>query len=346
MKKILLLILSVVSTCSLFADSHDARKRITVNNRVLASVNGNVISVIDVKKKMDMIIYQHYPQYLEVPEARYEFYNSHWREVLNDLIDRELMIADSEEKGFPISSGDVREELEEIFGPEVMLNLDNAGLTLDEAWKMVKADITIRRMLYYQVRMRITPQITPNEIRRAYEEASKTIGSQKECVWRCLTLKSNDTNAASSYAEKLRCLLVDDNISLDQLQEELDKRAMADPQIQLLISQPFRQKQSELSSNLQELLLNMKEGTYSKPQLQSSRSDPNPVVRIYYVQEIKAEKIPSLQEMEPSLREEITQVMTIKKTDEYLDNLRRHFHLSKDQIEKGLPVNFQPFMLK
>lgn len=347
MKKVLLVVFGLFVTCSLFADSPEgARRRITINNRVLASVNGKVISVVDVKKKMDMILYQNYPQYMDVPEAKYEFYTSHWKEVLNDLIDRELMIADSEEKGFPISSGDVREELEEIFGPDVMLNLDNAGLTLDEAWGIVKADIIIRRMLYYQVRMRITPQITPSEIRKAYDERIKSIGMQKECVWRCLTVKSNDTAAATAYAEKLKGLLADEQISLDTLQEELEKRGIADPQMQLLISQPFRQKQAELSSALQELLLTMQEGTYSKPQLQSTRSDPKPVVRVYYVQELKAEKIPSLQEMEPELREEITQELTTKKTAIYLDDLRRHFHLSKEQIEKELPVNFQPFVMK
>ncbi len=347
MKKILLFLLCVVASCSLFADGmQEPRRRIGVNNRVLASVNGTVISVVDVKKKMDMILYQNYPQYLEMPEARFEFYSSHWREVLNDLIDRELMIADSEEKGFPISSGDVREELEEIFGPDVMLNLDNAGLTLDEAWAMVKADITIRRMLYYQVRMRITPQITPKDIRKAYDQQVAVIGSQKECLWRCLTLKSTDTNVATAYAEKLRVLLEEENVALDSLEAELEKREIQDPQVQLLISQSFRQKQGELSSSLQELLLTMSEGSYSKPQLQSSRSDPNPVVRIYFVEEIRAEEIPSLQEMEAQLREEITQEMTVKKTAVYLDNLRHHFHISKEQIEKELPLNFQPFVLK
>lgn len=344
MKKVFCFIVVLCVSATLFAET--PRKRITVNNRVLASVNGNVISVIDVKKKMDMLLFQHYPQYLDVPEARYEFYTSHWRQVLNDLIDRELMIADAEEKAFPTSSGDIREELEEVFGPDVMVNLDNAGLTLDEAWKMVKADITIRRMLYFQVRMRIQPQITPNEIRKAYEEYVKTVSAQKECVWRCITLKSQDTNSALAHAETLTALVTDEKVGLDSLQEEVEKRNLQHPEVQMLISQPFRQKQEELSSSLQELLLSMQEGSYSKPQLQTTRSDPKPVVRIYYVQELRAEKIASLQEMEPVLREEITQEMTAKKTAAYLDDLRRHFHLSKEQIEKELPINFQPFALK
>lgn len=327
-------------------DAGAPRRRVTVNNRVLASINGKVISVIDVMKKMDMILYQNYPQYLDIPEARYDYYTKNWKEVLKDLIDRELIIADAEEKNFPVSSGDVREELEEIFGPEVMINLDNTGLTLDEAWQMVKSEILIRRMMYYQVRMRIYQQITPNEVRKAYDELIRTRGLQQECVWQCLTIKSGDTKLAVEHAEKIQELLSKEKISLEGLQNELEARKMSHPQVQIISSQLFRQKQSELSSSLQELLLSMQAGSYSKPQLQTTRSEKNPVVRIYYVQEITAEKIPSLQELEPKIREDITQKMVAERTQSYLAELRRHYHISKEQIDKELPENFQPFILK
>jgi len=346
MKRIVFLLL--LSFCGLLQadEATPARRRVTVNNRVLASINGKVISVIDVMKKMDLMLYQSYPQYLEVPEARYDYYSRHWKEVLKDLIDRELIIADAEEKNFPVSSGDVREELEEIFGPDVMINLDNTGLTLDEAWQMVKSEILIRRMMYYQVRMRIYQQITPNEVRKSYDEEIRSRGLQKECVWQCLTVKSSDTKLALEQAEKFKALLADEKIAFDSLQQELDARKMLHPDVQIIASQLFRQKQSELAPALQELLLSMQPGSYSKPQMQTTRSEKNPVVRIYYVHEIKAEKVPTLQELEPTLREEITQRMVAEKTQGYLAELRRHFHISKEQIEKDLPDNFQPFSLK
>ena len=327
------------------AQETQAKRKITVNNRVLASVNGKVISVVDVMKKMDMLLYQMYPHYLEVPQARYEFYNAHWREVLSDLIDRELVIADAEEKNFPVSSGDVREELEAIFGPNVMINLDNAGLTSDDAWQMVKADILIRRMLYLQVRSHIYAQITPTEVRKAYDEYIKDKTGQTECVWQCLTLKSKDTNAAMKHAEKLRMILVDEKVPIESLEAELEKRGLKAGDIQMTLSQAFSQKQNELSPALQELLLKMDPGTYSLPQLQTSRAEQNPVVRLYYVIEIKQDKIPTVQELDAQLREELTQKMSEVKTAEYFGGLRRHFHLSKEQIEKDLPPDFRPFTL-
>ena len=71
--------------------------QIIINNRVLARVNGKPISVIDVMKKMDMIFLRQYPEYAEVPQARFQFYELSWKHVLEDLIDKELILADAEE---------------------------------------------------------------------------------------------------------------------------------------------------------------------------------------------------------------------------------------------------------
>lgn len=347
MRKFLLILLCVFAgTGSLFSAQEAApRKKIMVNNRVLASINGKVISVVDVMKKMDMLIYQTYPQYLNVTEARYEFYNAHWKNVLSDLLDRELVLADAEEKNFPVSSGDIREELELIFGPDVMINLDNAGLTHDEAWQMVKADIVIRRMLYLQVRSHIYAQITPVEVRKAYEEHVKNRTGQTECIWQCLTVKSNDSNASMKYAEKLRKLLVDEKVPLVELEAEVEKRGLKSEDVQMTVSQVFRQKQNELAPSLQDLLLKMKTGDFSLPQLVPSRSEQHPVVRIYSVLEVKQDKVPTLQEMDAEIREELTEKLSQAKTLEYFAELRRHFHLSKEQIDKELPADFRPFTI-
>ncbi len=53
-----------------------------------------------------------------------------------------------------------------------------------------------------------------------------------------------------------------------------------------------------------------------------------------------------MQELEPVIREQLTEALVAKKTATYLEDLRYHFHLSKEQIERELPVNFQPFTLK
>lgn len=320
------------------------QKRVRVHNRVVAHVNGKTISVIDLMKKMDMILFQNYPQYLEVPEARFQFYMSQWRSVLSEWIDRELVLADAAEKKFEVSSGDVREELEEIFGPDMMINLDSTGLTLDEAFSMLKDEITIRRMLFMQVRQRVYPQVTPAEVRKAYAEYVNQLSNQKECTWSAISVKSSDMKEAALFAETIYSLLTNEKIPQDALQDELAKRGLSKESIQVTVSQPFRQKSTELTGAQQELFFSMKKGEYCLPQLQKSRSGD--VVRIYYIHDIVSSEIPPLEAVQTTLREEIAERLTQQKTEDYYKELRRHFHVVKEDIENELPENFQPFELR
>jgi hypothetical protein len=326
--------------------AQEPSKKVLVNNRVLAVVNGKVISVVDLMKKMDMMLYQYYPDYLEIPEARYQFYSSQWKELLSDVIDKELVIADAESKQFEISSGDVREELEEIFGPNVMINLDSAGLSMDEAWKLVKAEITIRRMMGYQVRQKILPQITPGVVKKAYQERVKALADQTEATWLSITIKCSNTAKAEKVAQAAYKLIVEEKIAHDKVEAVLVERSLFEEGVSLTVSQPFVQKSRELSPALQQLFASMEKGGYSKPQLQNSRSGQEPVVRIYHLQEMNQERPPSFQEVEPVLREEIAQELTEEGNRKYFSDLRQHFHVSKEQIEKDLPENFQPFELR
>lgn len=218
------------------------RKKVHVNNRVLAVVNGKVISVVDLMKKMDMLLYQYYPQYLDVPEARFQFYTAQWKELLSELIDKELVLADAEEKHFEVSSGDVREELEEIFGPEVMINLDTTGLSMEEAWTLIKAEITMRRMMSFQVSQRVAPQITPALIKRAYQERVHELADQTEMQWLSITFKSSDTKKAVEVADAAYKLITTEKIGHDRLEEELKGRSLLQEGVILTVSQLFSQK--------------------------------------------------------------------------------------------------------
>lgn len=329
---------------SLFSDEEPPK--IVINNRVLASVNGKIISVIDIAKKMDMVFYQRYPQYLEVPEFRYQFYQTSWKQMLSDLIDRELVIADAEEKNFPVSSGDVREELEDIFGPNMMINLDSAGLTLDDAWQLVKADIIIRRMLYYQVQSRVYAQVTPQDIRKKYEEYLRVNKEQEEYLWRAVSVKGSSQEQAVALGQAAYLLLKDEKLPIEEIQEKLQGHSLWNESLSVSLSPVYSQKRRELSESLLELFSSMEEGSYSQPLFQPSRSDRTPVVRLYYLQGIPKEDVKPINEVETQLRDEVMDQMISEETLAYFERLRHHFRVSKEQIEEELPQNFQPFEYK
>ena len=148
----------------LFNGELKSEPKIIINNRVLATVNGNPISVLDLMKKMDLMFYQQHSELLDSVSMRYQFYMASWKEVLKSMIDRELIMLDAQSQNMPVTSGDVREEIEEIFGPDVLENLDQAGLTYAEVTKLIHSDILIRRMLNYSVNMKALKQVTPEDV--------------------------------------------------------------------------------------------------------------------------------------------------------------------------------------
>ena len=89
------------------------REHIVTHNAVLATIRGKVLTVVDVQSKLDMLFYQQFPQFSESVDAKFEFYKTNWRRVLEDLVNRQLILLFAENKNFQVSSGDLREEMEE-----------------------------------------------------------------------------------------------------------------------------------------------------------------------------------------------------------------------------------------
>ena len=70
-----------------------------------------------------------------------------WKSALEEIIDKELILADAQESKIEVSSGDVRQEMERSFGPNIIANLDKAGISFEEASKIMQEEIIIRRMI-------------------------------------------------------------------------------------------------------------------------------------------------------------------------------------------------------
>ncbi len=49
-------------------------------------------------EKMDMLFLRRFPEYTKSKVARYQFYMANWKAILNELIEKELILADAQEK--------------------------------------------------------------------------------------------------------------------------------------------------------------------------------------------------------------------------------------------------------
>jgi len=104
------------ATSAFQGPSHHREPQLTINNHPLAKINGKVLSLIDVVKKMDLFLYEYDPNMKLSVAERAQFYSSRWNETLEELICNELMLLDAEQKKIEVSDGEVREELENRVG--------------------------------------------------------------------------------------------------------------------------------------------------------------------------------------------------------------------------------------
>lgn len=328
-----------------YMDTEDALD-IVINNRVLAKVNDKAITVIDVMKKMDMIFFREFPEYASLKQARYQFYTTNWKYMLQDLVDKELVLADAEENKLPINNGEVRQEMEVLFGPNIIANLDRAGLTMEEAWKIVQNDIMIRRMLMYRVNTKAMRQVNPQDVRNAYEQYVKDHVRSDEWAYQFVSIRHPDNVKSAEVAQVIFNRLKEGSSTLDNLSTWVQENFSNDSGLNVTTSKEFRHKEQEISPLFKEILLSLEAGSYSPPVSQKSRNDNAMVYRIFYLKENVIDRVPPFQEMAAKLKEQLIEKAIDAETARYLDRLRLHFGMNKEQWDALLPTDFQPFSLQ
>jgi hypothetical protein len=340
-------LLNAAGMDALYSKPQEASK-IIINNRILAQVNGKLISTYDVTKKMDMLFYKQYPQYLTVLDARYQYYLANWKYVLDELINKELVLADAKELKIEASGGDVRQEMESSFGPNIIENLDKAGITFDEAAKIMQGDIVIRRMVNMRVNVKALRAVTPATVRQAYEEFIQEPKNARLTEWRyrVITVSDRTPQRTEETADKAYRMLIEQRIPLDKLAETMKAQNLLGRKGKVTVSDEIFNNEQELSDVYRETLKTMEPGMISQPAAHKSRTNQSTVYRIFYVKDKVPGGMPSFQEMEGKLKEELLNQAADKETELYLNKLRQHFHIREQDINVRIPADYQPFMLK
>ena len=331
-----LLVAFALTAANPFVDySHE--QRIAVQNAILAKVNGKTISMMDVKKKMDMVFHQSYPHLADSNQARFQFYEASWRHVLMDMIDNELIISDATDKEIKLTDGEVREVMEERFGPNVMQTLDKIGLTYDETWKMLRNEIIVQRMTWWFVHSKAVSSVTPQDIRQAYRLHLDKNPAYSEWQYRVVSIRVDEPNDA--LAEKVQLALAESGKNPD---EAMLKEFEA-PGVSIALSNEFTAKTEDLSELHKASLENLTPGTYSKTSFQKSRADKKTVYRIFYLAGKNDYAPAPFENLSSNLRDELIQKAVVQESEGYIGKLRKHYGFETDQ---AIPEDLHPFSLQ
>lgn len=316
--------------------------KISMQNTILAKVNGMTFSMMDVKKKMDLLFHQNYPQLADSNQARFQFYEMSWRHVLMELIDHELILADAAEKEVKLSDGDVREEMEHRFGPNVMMTLDRIGVTYDETWKMVRKDLMVQRMSWWFIQSKAMQNITPQDIRQAYRLYLKDNPAYQEWAYRVISIRADQ--AEDTLSDKVHQFLVNNGQSPELLGEKLKEFEI--PGVSIQLSQEYVAADKDLSEAHRAALAPLNPGSFSKPSFQMSRVDKKAVYRIFYLVSKSDHPAPSFESLSNQLRNDLLQKAVALESQQYIQKLRKHYGFDEAHLKRSVPDDLQPFSLE
>lgn len=329
----------------LFDKPRDAA--IIVNNRILAKVNGKPISVVDLMKQMDLVFYRQYAEYALVAEARLQFYQASWKKVLKETIDKELILAEAEEKKIPVSAGDVRQEMEEQLGPNIIETLDKAGITMSEARAMVKADITMRRMTSYLLYTKALKNATPEAIRQAYDKYSKDEKNQLPSIWDYQVISvRHPSKEKGAFVAKHIYALIALNPPTSSLADVVKNIPLDDPEAAVNVSETFHTDPKEISPAYKQVLETLAINTYSQPVEQKGKSDKSVIHRIFYLKAKNEGGAPPFNQVASQIKDQLISMAMEKETEVYLQGLRKKYGISEQHLKEMVPDNFTPFTLR
>ena len=322
--------------CTLFAnlpqidlsDNH----QIAVQNSILAKVNGNIISVMDVKKKMDLVFFKNYGHLAQSSQARHQFYEGSWRYVLKELVDQQLILIKANELQIPLSDGDVRSEIETRFGPNIMITLDRIGLTYEEAFKMIRDELIVQRMTGWFIHSKALSQVTPQDIRKAFQRHVKEHPGYEELRYQVITIRGDNPEESAKKAYSF--------LSGKELNptEALSSLIEIDPSIQ--VSTTYTTKDIELSDSFKKALSDLKPGTYSNPIPQKGKNGSH-FARIFYLEDTTSFPAPQFESLVYDLRNELMQKAVAQESENYIAKLRKDYPLYENTSE-----DLHPFILK
>lgn len=298
---------------------------VSVQNRVLCRVQGKAISVRDVTTALDESFDRDFPQYAENPEARQQYYLNSWRLVLDDLINRELILADAEDRNLPIPHGDIREEMEGLFGPDMLSTLDNEGLSFEEAWELVREEIALRRMLMMRVNSRAYAGVTPVEVRAEYDTYCAEHAGKERWNYRVVSIRGEDSERAAEVAAEAYRLLTTEGSDHDDLGNEFTQR-WAEENVKVSVSRPMENSRGSFSDQHWAGVAGLESGQLSEPLLQTSRNGDR-LFRIYLVDEKTLPTVPLYHEVEDEFRDRLLQEAMGRERTEYMAELHEKFEV-------------------
>jgi hypothetical protein len=319
-------------------------KKILINNRIIIKILNKPISVLDISKNLDLIFAKQYPDLKTSTEAKFQFYENTWLQALQEMINKEIVLEDAKEIGMTISDAEIRQQLEESFGPDVHEKLESLGITTDIAWKDTHDEMLLQRMMIFRVRLKAKSKISPQQVKNAYLQFTEAQGPSQEWKYRVISLRGDDDKIITDNTNQLSVNL--QGKSWEEAQQILEEFQKEHKEATLSISKPYQHGEKQMSPAYHQALSSLEPGFFSSPQIQLSRSNGKPVYRIFFLETLLSNPAPSFDDTQKSLENLVSQEAFNNEFNSYLNLLREKYGVTEQLTSELIPLNYKPFVLR
>jgi len=320
-------------------------KSVEINNRLLANAAGELITVFDVTKYMDIVMWKQYPEAFESPQLRYQFYMANWKYYLKDLIERALLLEEAKKMKMEVSGGDLRQELENLYGPNIVVNLNKMGQSLKEVEDSTRKQLMMQKLLAYKVHQPSLKYTTPKRVKDLYADYAENHQRDGFFEYKVISLRSKDSAKLPFVAEVSARLLEEENVAIDHLKDALETQGLLSKGLKLSISDTFSHQASQVSDLYKETLLEMLPGTYSLPKHQTTK-DGEAVYRIFYLKNKQMPGAIPFEEAEAEIKKQMLNEKFEELSKKYLQDVAKIHHFDLEDTLKQIPESFTPYVLK
>jgi hypothetical protein len=328
---------------SQFAKKDDAYT-IRMNNRPLLVLQGKVYTLFDVVKNMDAKMKETNPEMLLSAISRIQFYNAHWREALEIMVQNALIIKEAEELGIEVSDSQMHEEMNSQFGPNLIQTIDSLGLTFEEAKQKAYEDIVTSYMQWIRVYQKALQNASPERLQIAYNNYLKENPLIETYSYQILSIRSAK-DFYEEIASKIAPFMLNTNISdIESLVSNLQIQFNGKATIQA--SKTYHVNASQMSNDHLSILSKLTRNSCSPPVVQNSRQDGAPVMRLFYLLDHQKQEAPSFDQLENLLKDGIVGQEINKIRQEYILKLKKRYRCDREDFYHMIPENYQPFSLE
>lgn len=325
----------------------DVEPSLRINNRPLVRVAGKVITLLDVVKNLDMKMRETHPELLDSPVGRYQFYSAHWRSALEAKVENALMLKEAEELKLQISDPQIYEEIESRFGPNVIQNLDIAGLSYEEAKEMIYEEIVLSSMQWYRIYQKAYQSVTPKALHFAYDDYLQKNKPKETYTYHVVSVKNPELNEDmyQTLAKQIAPFLEKETIdNIDNIVPILTKQLGEQADVQ--VSREYCLQADQMSKQHLSVLSNLLNHTCSSPVIQTNRKDHSPVMRVFYLVDHHKQQQPRFEDLSERLHDQILSTHIEKYRKEYITKLKKRYGCDRADFYDMIPDNFQPFVLE